>query len=1077
MISEADQTAGRWTLGLDIGSASIGWAALDISGRRLLAAGVRIFEAGVNDAKFEKGEPGASNNTERRAQRLMRRQLRRRAARKRSLFLLLQGQGLLPATPSHLQGEGCASSVASPIARHLVLDRLDTALGERWTVDSELRRLAAPAQVLPYFLRARALDFPLAPEELGRVLYHLAQRRGFKSNRADAASQSAEKKQKDADERSVVKRGIGELEAAIVQAGARTLGEYFAHLDPADDQTRIRRRWTSRALFEAEFEAIWAAQAQHHGVLTPGLKKRIRYLLYFQRPIAKGSPGRCELEPEQPRAARASWAAQRFRLLQKVNDLRVIGKNFEERPLTAKERADLVAVLEFEGDLTFGSIKKRKLVDLAQGSRFNMEAGGENKIPGNRTVAKLSAALGDEMRRFDAEQRDALVELWCDGTLADEKVAELAHSRFRLSPEAAVRLSVAEPEAGYANLSLRAIRNLLPAMEEGAAFKQAERERYGTAFSGGEVCDRLRPVKESLPTLANPAVTRSLSELRLIVNALIREYGKPYEIRLELARDLKRNARQRAQLSQAMRDRGRQRISAAKLATAEIGIELPKGKEIEVVLLWQQSCGICPYCGQPISLQQAFEAQAAEVDHILPRSRFPDDSFGNKVLAHYRCNQEKRGRTPFEAFGHDRELWDQILARVRGWGDKAKLDAFSVASPEDLDASRENSFAARRLTDTRYATSQAARYLGELFGGRDEQQADGSKRRAIFASSGLATATLRRAWCLERVLAPVTGGKNRGDHRHHAVDAVVIGLTSNAAVQHMAAAAASDLSGRARVTSRALESPWPDFVESVRSVILAIQVSHRPNHRLRGQLHLDTNYSRPRGAETGEDTFLRKAVHCLSAAQIEKIVDPTVRALVRAKVAAVGDAKKLERDPPLLVTRRGARVPVRRARLRVGPASGLTAVGGRWVEERNNHHMELFSGSDAGGKERWRYRIVTRLDAARSQARCRCLPGQRCECVVNRTWDGEGDCEFLFSLMPGDMVRMDSPEGGPAQIYVLRSISANDFWFMRHSLAGRVAELKAADQLQRVKSLRVLQLRRCSKVVVDVLGRIHEARG
>ena len=169
--------APEWVLGLDIGSASIGWALVDRAGRRLEAAGSRIFPAGVDQNTFAQGKPGASNNTERRRYRLQRRQFRRRAARQRSLFLLLQRAGLFPGPYDPSQP---ADRAGSPDTRRAVLDRLDAALADKWRSSPELAVLAAPDQVLPYFLRARALDHRLEAHELGRVLYHLAQRRGFR---------------------------------------------------------------------------------------------------------------------------------------------------------------------------------------------------------------------------------------------------------------------------------------------------------------------------------------------------------------------------------------------------------------------------------------------------------------------------------------------------------------------------------------------------------------------------------------------------------------------------------------------------------------------------------------------------------------------------------------------------------------------------------------------------------------------------------------------------------------------------------------------------------------------------------
>lgn len=1066
-----------WILGLDIGSASIGWAAIDPAGQQVLDLGVRIFDAGVDDAKFQKGEPGASNNADRRAQRLQRRQLRRRSGRARSLFLTLRRHGLLPASPG-AQTAAPASQAASPEARQATFDALDADLRAKWLGRPELRAARAPMQVLPYFLRARALDEKLEPFELGRVFYHLGQRRGFHSNRADAKSERAEQRQKAEDDVSKVKGDIRALAGEIEAAGARTLGEFFFRLDPALPLQKIRRRWTARTMHMAEFAAIWAAQAPHHPALTPQLRERLEWLLYYQRPIAPGKPGACELERGQARAPRACLEAQRFRMLQKVNDLRLIAPTLELRELMPEERRALLDVLEHEGDLTFAQIRKRKLVSCPKGWRFNLDAGRETKIPGNRTAAKLRTVFAEGWDRMPAGERAAAVRLWMDPSLEGEAFRQRAAARFGRDADAAARWAELEPESGYARLSLRAMEKLMPLMEAGTSFKEAEKQQYGVSFSGGAVHGRLPAVAEFLPALANPAVMRALSELRRVVNALVRKWGKPFEVRIELARDLKRDARQREQLAESMREQQKRRLDAAAKITSEAGIPTPKRRDIEIALLFRQAGGICPYCGQPVSFQQAFEAQAAEVDHILPRSRFPDDSFGNKVLAHYSCNQEKRGRTPFEAFGHDANLWDQMLNRVRSWGDWTKLEAFQVRSPEDLDAAREGSFAARRLGDTRYATTQAAKYLSALYGGRDEAQSDGSTRRVIFASSGLTTATLRHAWCLEEILSPETGRKNRQDHRHHAVDALVIALTSNAAIRQMSAAAAADVSGRGRVTSRALQAPWNDFVDRLRPRILGINVSHRPKHRLRGQLHDETNFSPAIGGRSHK----RVAVEDLSPSQVAAIVDSRIREAVQKAIAAHGSAKALVGDKtPMLEARSGARIPIRRVRVNARPASGVTEIAGgarqRQVVLANNHHLEVFVGRDLRGREKWQCRIVTRLEACRRRARCRCQAGAPCFCVVNRRWEGDGEFEFLFSLMAGDTVELRTDEADAPRLFVLRSISDGDYWFMPNTLTGNVKRLQREGRLVRIRTDDGLRQRACRKVEIDVLGRVFEAGG
>ncbi|MCL2659844.1 MAG: hypothetical protein FWD64_04910, partial [Acidobacteriaceae bacterium] len=213
------QQSPRYVLGLDLGSASLGWALIEIDENEtpisLLKAGVRIFEPGVDgtDMEIQEGKD-QSKAVNRRTARLHRRQLRRRAARQKELFLLLQTHGLLP-PPEH-------GPEASAAQRHELLESLDREIYATFGCGPDGQSFA---QKPLYFLRARALDHRLEAFELGRVLFHLSQRRGFLSNRKDV-----KKSEKEKEDIEGVKAQIRSLKAAIEQAGARTLGEYFAQL-------------------------------------------------------------------------------------------------------------------------------------------------------------------------------------------------------------------------------------------------------------------------------------------------------------------------------------------------------------------------------------------------------------------------------------------------------------------------------------------------------------------------------------------------------------------------------------------------------------------------------------------------------------------------------------------------------------------------------------------------------------------------------------------------------------------------------------------------------------------------------
>ncbi|HVT30622.1 MAG TPA: hypothetical protein VHE81_21620, partial [Lacipirellulaceae bacterium] len=328
---------GKLVLGLDLGPNSIGWALVDDdptkpAESKLVDVGVRIFPEGVDNFDTSKE---ISRNEDRRIARGMRRQIRRRARRRRKLKEALIGIGLWPSVP-----------------------------GEE----------AGLYQKDPYALRDRALRERLEPFEVGRVLLHLNQRRGFLSNR---------KKDRGDKEVQGMLAEINENERERRDGGFPTIGAWLAekltmmdhHVRKENDQ--VRNRHLARSQYEDEFEAIWTAQAKFHPVLTENLKygkigkqkypaKPIpRYdqrgkglspieafgiygAIFFQRPMywPRSVVGLCELEPKQKRCPRGDRHAQRFRLLQEVNNLRYTDPDVgDECELSTTERSLLLDYL------------------------------------------------------------------------------------------------------------------------------------------------------------------------------------------------------------------------------------------------------------------------------------------------------------------------------------------------------------------------------------------------------------------------------------------------------------------------------------------------------------------------------------------------------------------------------------------------------------------------------------------------------------------------------------------------------------------------------------------------------------
>lgn len=1036
-------------LGLDLGTESVGWTLLDLDGidnPTIVRAGVHRFDAGV-EGDFESGRD-ESRAAARRNARQPRRQIWRRARRRRKILRLLQRHGLLP-----------PGVLASPADIHAYLQSFDCNLRQRHA------RLAdrVDNHMLLYRLRRTALDQRLDPHDFGRILYHLAQRRGFLSNRKAAPRD---------DEESVVKADIGELRAAMTTAGARTLGEYLAGLDPETE--RVRRRWTARDMFTQEFDALWNAQQPHHAtLLSSTLRKTLAGALFHQRPLKSQHHllGHCELIPTQRRAPWALLLAQRFRLRQRVNDLSITAP--VERPLTPAERDQLADRLEHDGDLTFPKI--RKLLKLPRETEFSHEAAGESKLPGNRTNIRLAEVFGDRWWKFSAAEQDQIVEDVLSFEHA-EALRRRGERRWGLTPEAAHQLANLHLEPGYARHGRAALTRLMARMADGTPYATARKLDFPEQFAPRPPVDELPPVKDALPDLASPAVSRALTELRRVVNAIIRRYGKPDLIRIELARDLKRARKQRAESWKRNRanERARERAKAAILK--EFTGPDPSRADIQKFLLAEECNWECPFTGRQINMRSLFGTNAQfDVEHIWPFSRSLDDSYLNKTLCFHEENRSrKRNSTPREAYGQDADRWSTILDRVRRFrGDSARAKLRRFAATELPDE-----FAQRELQETRYISRLAARYLASLYGG----VSDSDHNQRIQVSTGRVTAHLRNEWQLNAVLGD-GDMKSRDDHRHHAVDAIAIALASPAVVHQLAHAAEA-----AERHNRRLFAPIPlpssDFLDDVRRVVLGdpadplsgILVSKRATRKLNGPLHAETNYSGPIPQQPDDVRYVRKALHKLSTTDLkgDAIVDPVVRQLVQQKYADLGGGKpdQVFADPashPVLHTRNGRDIPIHKVRVRAKAKPWPVASGPRqrWVTgtSGSNHHTVIVACLDKQGNEtRWEDHPVSRYEVL-SRLR-RGLP------IIQRDWGP--DRKFKFSLLPDDHVLLE--HDGAAKLFRVQSISAGDIEFRLHADGRTTDEINKAKQRVRAGGDKLRRLR-ARKVHVTHLGEVRRAGG
>lgn len=877
MVTKKTNNGQGYRLGLDIGTNSIGWAAirLDDGGNPcgILNMGVRIFPDGRNP------RDGSSNAVKRRIPRGQRRRRDRYLKRRSHLLRKLVEYGLMP----------------------------DEKCGRK-----------ALAGLDPYKLRVKALDNPLQPFELGRALFHLNQRRGFRSNRKAGGEDENEAKKTRAE--------IDTLRGRIENSGARSLGEYLARRRKKSELVRARPEsglYPDRGMYESEFDKIRNAQEPHHA-LTPDQWDSLKDVILYQRHLKPVDPGWCTLESGEKRAARALPIAQEIRMLQEVNNLKLRVGFEPERPLNNDERARALKRLRSGKDINLERPTRREL-GLESDAEFNLARGGRKIIKGDETSARLMVAkkekgekkakevFGDRWLHLSLEGRNEIVRFLLD-TEEPERVRQKAKADWALDDHQARAVSEIGLPDRYSNLSEKAMWKLLPHLQEGLVYSDAvvaAEYRHHSDFRNTEAHERLpyygkaleRDVVGANPNkdpkndgevarygrIGNPTVHIGLNQIRRVANKLIEVYGKPEEIVVELARELKLNRDRLRELEIRNREGGQRNERFREMLESAEGGQITADM-LQRLRLWEEQGPpherLCPYTGKSISFDMATSART-EVDHILPFSRTLDNSMSNKVLCVAGSNRAKGDKSPYEAFGHSPPGFDYqgILARSDKLPDNKKWRFKQDAMERFKD---QDEFLDRQLNETQYLSRTARTYLAHLYDETTGDEKTGRKQR-VRVIPGRMTALLRRGWGLEGMLRERKDGeaprKQRDDHRHHAIDAFVVANTTQGLLQKFASASAESFDMTERLASL-VPLPWNGFHwNDVKSFLDRMVVSYKPDHGTRGgrsttgQLHNETAYGLIDALKDGSHkVVIRKKLSDMKRRrELESVGDPVMR--------------------------------------------------------------------------------------------------------------------------------------------------------------------------------------------------------
>lgn len=953
-------------------------------------------------------------NTRRREKRHARRNLSRKRSRRNRLATALKRVGLFP-----------PENVENHETRTKVLTELGQIFEKRY------------GQNYPYALRTLALDTVLEPYELGRALWSVAKLRGYRSNSKIKDDEDGAESNTGETKKTPVLSAIRSIHEAMNVAGARTLGEYL------NSVPNPRNRNFNRSDIQDEFDAIMDVQQGPHGI-SDSDRRDIRSIIFFQNPLKSSSSlvGPCPFEgkmtyPNGSPVWKPSRCApkhllfvQDFLTLQRVRDLRVFQNTVRE--LTPYESQIVFQELKTRSSMTTNEIRK-KLWGSKSSHRFTSERTlGETSVVGNKTYGSFHKVLGTFWENADDKTRDSIVDFIYTGENKEVMVAT-AMKRYGIKEDMARKLCDIKLETGYAAYSSKAIRKIYAEMLRGRRFQDIvasmERRREKSNLK------RLRPVSEIFPELRNPLVIGRLSAFRKLANLLLDRYGKPYRIVVETVSDPIRNKAQREAVERKQKAQEKERTEA-RTELNNRGYRA-NNREIERYLLWKECGGVCAYTGGTITLDAAM-GNDYNIDHIVPRD-FGGNNFENKILCPTDLNRRKSNAFPGDFFANDLA---SIQRRIQSWTTTAHSEKSKKKERVSVKKSEwDCGFAPQSLPITAELSNRFRSMVMELYASNQKSTMPEWGNGRVTAVNGKSTSDFRDRLGISTLLHPVPEevselfrefagrrlsteeneryraakevnrkfwAKNRGDHRHHGVDAIAIAIMTPEFQRYCM-----------RDAERALVyEPYPGFLQDAERAVSKIVPSRDHRNKTTRGLHEDTEYgSCDVIGKTGDQKYTSRVL--TKKASPEIVRDPQIQRYfteyIKNRDEIVERNKntsvKEEVPEPHYRTRNGSVREMRRV-TRIAPYSNAVAVIGKNQKKfvsRDVHHAEVFKKTKGNGG--WFMRKVTYLEVSRRRA-------YKQDVYDKRVPEGK-EGEYLFSIQRNDFFSLDD-----GKLYVVKGFNS-----------------------------------------------------
>lgn len=1064
-------------------------------------------------------------------------------------------------------------------------DKLGRLLRElEMSFDDSLTNLA-PLELWGLRARAAQANEILSLPELGRVLYHLIQKRGYKHGKAEGSNT----------QETEYVTAINTRHAQLQDQGL-TVGQYIYRQllesalgagSKACTTYRAKGNVYPREAYLEEFNRIMAIQRQAYPeVLTESVITKLRDCIFYQRPLksCKHLVSYCEFERRQeersikrinkegqevfvkrlidvgPRViAKSSPLAEVCRLWENINNIRLYYEDKTERVISLEEKQFLFEYLLTHDNLTLAKAKiilqcKRK--DLKANEPLSTKAG----IAGHRTLAKLRKAFEDyphyeDRFRFQLQiQEDYQVDLFSGEVFphvttsyTEEPLYKLWHILYSIPEREAIgkalekQLGISRTDLdsglldalmkidftkeGYANKSAKFICKLIPHLQQGYMYSEAA-ERAGYKHSKSLTKEELatRQLVDKLDllpknSLRQPLVEKVLNQMINLVNALKEQHGEIDEVRVELARELRKNKNARAEISKRNKQSEEANKAIGEILQNEYHV-YPSLARKQKYKLWLETQKTCIYCGNNVSMENFLEGLDAQVEHIIPKALYYDDSMANKTCACTSCNQEKGKQT-----GYDyavRKGWrEAYISRVNQYfsADKyQKKKTYLLMTEEELPSS----FTNQDLSLTQYIARRAVTELEKAV-------------RYVYTSSGSVTSTLRHLWGYDTITRDLyidryramgeTELDERGherikewgkrkDHRHHAVDALIIACTPQASV--------TNVNDEVRFNQAYLVGLRPFPRETVMQATAQILSSRRSgakafsysiNRTKHGsQQAVRTGFLTPRGALSQETVYGQATIKgqpeyvckfplsSLKPSDTKYIIDPKLRKLIEERLQEHGGKPEQAFATPLYLDK-AHKQEVRSVRCLTGyKDSSMVPLkkdqDGKVIGfalSGNNHHIAIYK--DEKGKfkelpvslfqaiERARYGLPVMVRDPRKvmeQALEQSCSDSVLDALPQASWSFvealQTDDMFLLKLSDEEIA--EALQQGNYQklgdhLYRVQKLSSKNYWF-RYHLETQLEDINKGDipTHYQVNSPQKLQELNARKVKINLLGQL-----